>query len=301
MSLDGDNMIINLGSFSAPGHTFGLNNDIDLTLQGTIIAKSVVIRDGASITIDPGAGFAGLGGGTGTPSHAPVPGNPGLYLQAGNITNASPSLNIAGAPSVDVTFALTGSGVVNLGYFRQPNVQLFLDLTNGVATGQIGVAGFTLDYGPATKSIVNLLGSVRGLSGASASLVSFILPLPLDNYQINGYPISIGNLPAVASTSINGSPISISDLPAVASTSINGSPISISDLPVVASTGINGSPISIGNLLAFESNSINGLQNFRDLTSLPITNSLEDVQFGGMEQQSNDDDTSLPDVADKDY
>ncbi len=248
VSLGGDNMIANLGSFSTPGHTFRMKNDIDLALQGTITAENVAITDGgAAITIDPGAGFTGLGGGSGTPSHPPVAGDPGLYLQAGNINNASPSLGIASAPSIDVTFALTGSGVVSLGNFRQPNVQLFLDLTNGLATGQIGVAGLTLEYGPATQSIVNLLGSVRGLSGVSASLASFILPVPLDNYQVNGFPISIGNLREVASTSING------------------------------------------------------LQNFRDLTSLPIINSLEDVQFGGMEQQSNDDDTSLPDVADKDY
>ena len=247
VSLGGDNIIVYLGSFSAPGHTFTLNDDTDLALQGIITAKNVAITGGSSrITIDLGAGFAGLGGSSGSSSHPPVPGGPGLYLQEGNITNDNSSVSVAGAPSIDVTFALTGPGVVNLGYFRQPNVELFLRLANGIATGQIDVAGLTLEYGPATQSLTNLLGSVRGLSGVSASLVSFILPTALNNYQINGYPISIGNLGAVESTSING------------------------------------------------------LQNFRNLTSLPIINSLEDLQLGAMEQDF-DDDTPLPDVADKDY
>jgi len=46
--------------------------------------------------------------------------------------------------------------------------------------------------------------------------------------------------------------------------------------------------------------SINGVENFRNLTNIPIINGLQDLQMGGMLQDF-EDNTPLPDVAERDY
>jgi hypothetical protein len=208
VALNGANRVAVLGDFSAPNTAFGLTDGSDLTVGGVINAGSVALATpNSTLTLGAGSGFSGLAGGhADTRSNQPFPsaGTAGAYLQGANITNNNPSLSLSGASPVALTFALTGPGRVTLGTLRQPAAKLFLDLANGTADGAINVAGLQVRYGPATGAVINLTGTVAGVTGAGAAAISFISPSQRPNYQINGCPISGSCTSTAIVTSING-------------------------------------------------------------------------------------------------
>jgi hypothetical protein len=208
-------------------------------LTGILSANSIRIEDvGFEIDLTSGNGFAGLGAGSTNPLQAnafPAPGSPGIYLLASNFKVIdNPTLSTDSV--IDWTFALpeNGTGVVALGDFQQPKVKLFLSLGAGTATGQVNIAGLQITYAKAATITVRLTGVIGGIAGQTAASGSHISPLPSNDYQINGCPIS----------------------------------------------------------------SVNCLK-FTNLT-VPVTNPLQDVEFGDMLPLS-DIDIILPDVAERDY
>nr|WP_294564579.1 hypothetical protein [uncultured Rhodopila sp.] len=190
------NVIGTLGAFGDNGHAFHLVDSSNLMLAGLLTANSVWIED-VSYTIDliAGSAFAGLGAGSSNPLKAdpfPAPGAPGVYLTAANFAVAqNPAISTGSV--VNWTFALTGSGNVDLGVFRQPEVKLFLKLDAGTASGALYVAGLQVAFTTATTKTINLIGSVGGVSGQNAASGAHIAPQHKNNYQINGCPISSVN------------------------------------------------------------------------------------------------------------
>ena len=239
IALSNNNVVGVLGGFNDSGHGFWLVDASNLALTGIVSANSVRIEDvGFEIDLTAGSGFAGLGADSSNPLQAgafPAPGSPGIYLLASNfkvVENPIVSTNSI----IDWTFALpeTGTGNVGLGDFQQPKVKLFLSLGAGTATGQVDIAGLQITYARAAATTVHLTGMIDGISGQTAASGSHISPLPSNNYQINGCPIS----------------------------------------------------------------SVNCIK-FTGLT-VPVTNPLQDVEFGDMLPLS-DIDIILPDVAERDY
>ena len=190
------NVIGTMGAFNTAGHGFYLVDASNLMLAGEMTANSVRIEDTAhTIELTAGSAFAGLGAGSGSPLSSdpfPAAGSAGVYLHAANVT-ASHNPTITTGPVINGTFALTGNGNVGLGNFDQPKTKLFLDLATGTASGSVNVAGLQLRYSTATTETVNLTGVVGGVSGQTAAASSHIAPLPKNNYQINGCPISSVN------------------------------------------------------------------------------------------------------------
>jgi filamentous hemagglutinin family protein len=167
---------------------------------GSISANSVVIQ-GSTIDLTTGAAYAGPGTASGNPVKTfPSAGSDGVYLQASNITVLANPVVATGGSDMNWTFALTGNGNVALSNpqqsnvsFDQPTVKLFLALASGTATGQVDVAGLQVSYTTATTKTIDLTGIVRSVPGALAAAASQIAPLPKNNYQINGCPISSVN------------------------------------------------------------------------------------------------------------
>ena len=189
--------VANVGAFNAAGQAFNLVDSSNLMLSGVIDANSVVIRGlGASVDLGPGNGFAGIGPGSPAPKNNdpfPAAGAPGVYLQ-GNNFNVLSNPAVSGRGVTNWTFALLGNGTVALGSFQEPNVKLFLDLSSGIATGLVNIAGLQVMYAPPpVKVTINLLGVVAGESGVNAASVSKIAPMKQNNYQVNGCPISSFN------------------------------------------------------------------------------------------------------------
>lgn len=203
------NDIASLGAFDDAGHGFFLVDGSNLALAGVVTANSVRIKDfGHTIDLAAGGGVAGVGPGGANPRLVePFPLNPdlsfrsplpaGVYLLASNITtSANPT--VSGSPIIDWTFALDGSGNVGFGggspvFFRQPAVKLFLDLGTGTASGQIDVAGLQVRYTTASTATINLTAQIGALTGSLAAGAATITPKPVNNYQINGCPISSVN------------------------------------------------------------------------------------------------------------
>ena len=73
--------------------------------------------------------------------------------------------------------------------------QLFLNLNaGGIATGQVVVAGLSIDYiPPAAPQLTNLGGTIGGLGGQSASGRAYIIPVPDSNYRFNACAIGSVN------------------------------------------------------------------------------------------------------------
>ncbi|HEY4171518.1 MAG TPA: hypothetical protein VGM42_00715, partial [Rhodopila sp.] len=239
VTLANNNVIGTLGSLDDTGHAFWLVDASNLMLTGVLSANSVRIEDvGFEIDLTSGSGFAGVGAGSTSPRDAnafPVPGSPGIYLLASNfkvVENPIVSTNAV----VDWTFALpeNGTGVVSLGDFQQPKVNLFLSLGDGTATGRVDIAGLQITYATGSAMTVRLTGVVGGIAGQTAASSGHISPSPSNNYQLNGCPVS----------------------------------------------------------------SVNCIR-FTALT-VPVTNPLQDVEFGDMLALS-DIDIILPDVAERDY
>ena len=178
-----------MGAFNASGQSFSLTDGSNLAVAGVINASSVsLLAPHSTISLLNDSGFTGLTGSTTDPlQNQPFPaaGDPGLYVQAASITNANAGLTISGSAVPSITFALTGPGTVTLGNLQQPNAKLFLDLSNGNATGQINVAGFQVRYGPANSGGIALTGTVNGTGGTQAAGISFITPSPLSSYTLN--------------------------------------------------------------------------------------------------------------------
>jgi hypothetical protein len=210
------NTIGTLGTFDDTGHGFHLVDASNLMLAGVLSADSVQIADtsfsvdlagsiaansvlvqAAAIDLTTGGAFSGLGAGSPNPLKVdpfPLPGSPGVYLQADNITVVNNPL-VSTAFTVNWTFALTGSGTVALGNFQQPMVKLFLDLASGTASGQVNIAGLQVSYDLAapTQTTIDLTGVVGGISGQATAGDSHISSKPRNNFQINGCPISSVN------------------------------------------------------------------------------------------------------------
>ncbi|MEA2725559.1 MAG: hypothetical protein QOF70_34, partial [Acetobacteraceae bacterium] len=185
------------------GTTVTAGGSIDLA--GMISANTVQITAAGPISLTTGSQFSGVGPGSTSPLRTeafPLISNPpaifrspvpaGIYLVAPDITVSANPVVSTGS-TINWTFALTGSGRLALGDFRQPNVKLFLDLASGSASGNVNVAGLQVRFTTATNVTVNLTGSVGGISGPIAASDSHISPLPKNNYQINGCPISSVN------------------------------------------------------------------------------------------------------------
>jgi fibronectin-binding autotransporter adhesin len=207
------NTVGTLGTFDDTGHGFHLVDASNLMLTGLLSANSVQITDmnftidlagaiaansvlvqAADIALTTGSSFSGLGAGSATPLKAdpfPLPGSPGIYLNAANISVAA-NPPLATGYTVNWTFALTGSGNVALGNFQQPRVKLFLNLASGTATGQVDVAGLQVLYDAAAPAMttIDLTGVVGGISGQATAGDSHIASKPNNKYQINGCPIS---------------------------------------------------------------------------------------------------------------
>jgi hypothetical protein len=198
IALNKNNVIGTLGSFNDAGHVFWLVDASNLMLAGILSANSIRIEDvGFEIDLTTGSGFAGVGAGSTNPLKTdafPVPGSPGIYLLASNFRVVQNPL-VTTTSVINWTFALpaTGTGNVGLGDFQQPNVKLFLNLGAGTATGQVNIAGLQLTYAQATTLTVRLTGTIGGIAGQTAASGSHISPLPSNNYQINGCPISSVN------------------------------------------------------------------------------------------------------------
>jgi hypothetical protein len=190
------NVIGSLGAFADSGHAFHLVDSSNLMLAGLLTATSVWIQDVShDIDVTTASAFAGLAAGSSNPLKTdpfPAAGSAGVYLEAANFAVLqNPSISTGWI--VDWTFALTGSGNVDLGVFEQPRVKLFLSLATGTASGQVYVPGLQVTYTTATTKTVNLTGSVGNVSGQNAASGGHISPLPKNNYQINGCPISSVN------------------------------------------------------------------------------------------------------------
>jgi filamentous hemagglutinin len=185
------------------GTTITAGGSIDLA--GMIAANTVLITADGPISLTSGSQFSGVGAGSASPLRTepfPLISNPpavfrspiqaGIYLVAPDITVvANPAVSTGS--TINWTFALTGTGRLGLGNFQQPNVKLFLDLASGSAGGNINVAGLQVRFTTATNVTVNLTGSVGGIGGQIAASDSHISPLPKNNFQINGCPISSVN------------------------------------------------------------------------------------------------------------
>lgn len=197
VNLNSNVNVATLGAFNASGNAFSLIDNSNLMLAGVINANSVVINDTASsLTLGPGNGFAGIGAGSQSPLNNepfPVPGSPGVYLQA-NTFNVQANPAVSTSSVINWTFALNGKGTVALGNFQQPDAKLFLNLNSGIATGQINIAGLQVSYNPPPVSVtINLLGVVHGQTGNNAAASSQITPQQQANYQVNGCPIASFN------------------------------------------------------------------------------------------------------------
>jgi filamentous hemagglutinin family protein len=204
VTLDAGGAVDLTGRLSATnGTTVTAGGSIDLA--GMISANTVQITAAGPISLTTGSQFSGVGPGSTSPLRAeafPLISNPpaifrspvpaGIYLVAPDITVSANPVVSTGS-TINWTFALTGSGRLALGDFRQPNVKLFLDLASGSASGNVNVAGLQVRFTTATNVTVNLTGSVGGISGPIAASDSHISPLPKNNYQINGCPISSVN------------------------------------------------------------------------------------------------------------
>ncbi len=186
--------------------TVSATNSIKITAGGTteiaglLSANNVVINAGGVMDLGAGSAFSGLGAGSSSPLNTdvfPLPGSAGVYLQASNFTvTANPAITTGS--TINWTFALAGNGNVGLGNvglgnFQQPSVKLFMDLASGTAAGQVNVAGLQVRYTTPTTTTIDLIGSIGGVSGTTAASNAHISPLPKNNYQINGCPISSVN------------------------------------------------------------------------------------------------------------
>ncbi len=113
--------------------------------------------------------------------------------------------NIIVAPNVLVTGAGGGlselvivlsdpHGLVSFGNFNNQSTELYLNLSTGLAAGQIAVKALQVQYAaPGTSQTINLIGTVDGQSGSTAASASFIQPKEKNNYQVNGCPIGSAN------------------------------------------------------------------------------------------------------------
>jgi filamentous hemagglutinin family protein len=126
------------------------------------------------------------------------PSNPaiGAWIIGSNIVVA-PNVLVTGAGggASELVIVLTNPhGLVSFGNFNNPSTELYLNLSTGLAAGQIAVKALQVKYAPpGTSQTINLLGTVNGQSGSTAASASFIQPKEKNNYQINGCPIGSAN------------------------------------------------------------------------------------------------------------
>ena len=160
------------------------------------------------LNLATGSRFSGVGAGSTSPLNNDTfvsvydPKNPnntfrsgvpaGIYLVASDFT-ASANPTVITSSTINWTFALKGGGNVGLGNFQQPSVKLFMDLASGTAAGQVNVAGLQVRYTTPATTTIDLIGSIGRVSGTAAASNAHISPLPKNNYQINGCPISSVN------------------------------------------------------------------------------------------------------------
>ncbi|MGE0225450.1 MAG: hypothetical protein AB7S57_19430, partial [Acetobacteraceae bacterium] len=97
----------------------------------------------------------------------------------------------SGQPQLAVIMANNDPAVLNV---NGTNLDLFIELRTGPMTGNIFVSSLHLGYQlPGTRGIVDLFGTINGLSGRDAAAASFIQPWLHSNYMINGCPIQSFN------------------------------------------------------------------------------------------------------------
>jgi filamentous hemagglutinin family protein len=120
----------------------------------------------------------------------------GAWITGGNIVLGQGfSITGAGGGQSELVLDLTGAnGLANLGNFNSTGTNLYLNLGQGRAAGQIAVRALQVQYtSPGSSQLTDLLGTVDGYSGYIAAAASFIYPKVNNNYRLNGCPIGATN------------------------------------------------------------------------------------------------------------
>ncbi len=193
-NLTGTNQLAGIVDFMA-GTSFALNDSANLTIVSTLTAPSIAILAPAnSVTLGNGATI--MTGGSSRPSGPiqaalePSNGAPGAYVQAANFVQVGNSF-VTG----------TGGGPATLQIATSDNMQfdppqalnagttwLILNLTNGVANGNVLVSALDVTY--TRPGSVNLYGTINGVSGGVAASFGYIQPEINTNYRFNGCEIA---------------------------------------------------------------------------------------------------------------
>jgi fibronectin-binding autotransporter adhesin len=195
------NAVIQLGSFTSGG-TFTLDDGVALTINGPLIAPTIIIDAGANtLTLADKAELTT--GGTQRPPET-VPNFPpdalttnGAYLTTSSgftQQGSSTIFGLAGSPSV---LRINAQGDANVTFdpvagLQGTNTWLILDIGTGKATGQIHVKSLDVLHSGQTGG-ASLNGTVTGLSGPAAAGAAGIQPNPNSNFRINSCPIGSVN------------------------------------------------------------------------------------------------------------
>jgi hypothetical protein len=198
-SLTGTNNIAGLNGFTISGAlgTFTLNDTRDLTITGTLSANRIAIANPASL-ITLGNGAAIITGGTTRPAGAappasllPANGAPGAFFQAAQFAQVGhATINNLNGPS-SLQISVTGNIQFASSSLQGNSTWLTLNLTNGVATGDVFVKALDVFY--AQPGGANLFGTINGVSGPLASSQGFADPRPDPHYLFNNCEIGLVN------------------------------------------------------------------------------------------------------------
>jgi filamentous hemagglutinin family protein len=193
-SLTGANVIAQINGFGANGG-FTLNDTGNLLINGSLSATRIVVSDPSS-QISLGDGATIVTGGSVRPS-GPLPlsllpqnGAPGALLQAASFVQLGSSTitGLGGGPST-LQISVTGNMQFDppLG-LAATGTWLVLNLTNGIAAGNVFVNALDVSFGFPGGS--NLFGTINGIGGQIAARFGNIQPGVNPAYLFNGCEIA---------------------------------------------------------------------------------------------------------------
>jgi len=186
------------GSITAPDVQIVSSRSVAVTGSFSAIARNTALNPLQRI---PQASFPS------NPSPSVTNPDPGLWIYGNAITLAS-SVKVAGGNGpADLVVNLVNNGTVQFGNggaaFDNPTTQLYLNLGLGFASGQITTRSLQVQFtGQGVNQVINLTGTVNGLTGSTAASGSFIVPRTNNNYQLNGCPIQSQNCIRITTLSI---------------------------------------------------------------------------------------------------